>query len=67
MSRALAAGESPNVTRTAPWPPGSGGRHSGVDSQADLDAVAAELNGRPRETLGRRSPAERFFALAGAG
>jgi IS30 family transposase len=27
-------------------------------SQADLDAVAAELNGRPRQTLGWRSPSQ---------
>lgn len=29
-------------------------------SQAQLDRVAAELNGRPRQTLGWRSPAEAF-------
>ena len=29
-------------------------------SQAELDAVAAELNGRPRQTLGWRSPSEKF-------
>jgi transposase, IS30 family len=27
-------------------------------SQADLDAVAAELNGRPRQTLGWLKPSE---------
>jgi IS30 family transposase len=27
-------------------------------SQADLDAVAAQLNGRPRQTLGWRSPSQ---------
>ncbi|MDP9335306.1 MAG: IS30 family transposase, partial [Actinomycetota bacterium] len=27
-------------------------------SQADLDDVAAELNGRPRQTLGWRSPSQ---------
>ena len=36
----------------------------GVDlnavSQAELDAVAAELNGRPRQTLSWRSPSEKF-------
>ena len=36
-------------------------------TQADLDAVAAELNERPRETLGWRSPAERVLGLAEAG
>ena len=29
-------------------------------SQSELDAVAAELNGRPRQTLGWRSPSEAF-------
>jgi len=32
-------------------------------SQAELDAVAAELNGRPRETLGWLKPAEAFAEL----
>jgi IS30 family transposase len=29
-----------------------------VHSQTDLDAVAAELNDRPRQTLGWRSPSQ---------
>ncbi|WP_373276216.1 IS30 family transposase [Actinopolyspora erythraea] len=34
-----------------------------VHDQAQLDAVAAELNHRPRKTLGWESPAERFTTL----
>jgi len=31
-------------------------------SQADLDAVAAELNDRPRQTLGFKSPSQALDA-----
>jgi IS30 family transposase len=34
-----------------------------VYSQAHLDKVAAQLNGRPRETLGWKNPAEAFSSL----
>jgi transposase, IS30 family len=35
-------------------------------SQADLDAVAAELNGRPRKTLGFMTPSEKFTEAVAA-
>ena len=35
-------------------------------TQAELDLVAARLNGRPRKTLGFRTPAEKLAELTGA-
>jgi IS30 family transposase len=39
----------------------------GAYSQAELDDIAAELTGHPRETLGWRSPIERLLELTEAG
>src|SRR6266849_615209 len=39
------------------------GRDLAAYSQAQLDRVAAELNGRPRQTLGWRSPAEAYATV----
>ena len=41
-------------------------RSSVAVSQAHLDAVAAELNGRPRKTLGWMTPAEKLAELTAA-
>ncbi|MDQ3028530.1 MAG: IS30 family transposase, partial [Actinomycetota bacterium] len=34
--------------------------------QAELDAVAAELNGRPRKTLGFLTPSQKFYEAVAA-
>ena len=44
------------------WPLGA---DLSVFSQAELDAIAARLNNRPRKTLGFATPDEVFAALVG--
>jgi IS30 family transposase len=39
------------------------GTNLAVHDQAELDRIAAELNGRPRQTLGWMNPAEKMLEL----
>jgi IS30 family transposase len=53
----LAAGQQPEHQRPAPPIPAKGADLRQLD-QAALDAIAAELNGRPRQTLGFKTPSQ---------
>ena len=47
----------------SPWQRGSNENTNGLLPQHDLDQVAIQLNGRPRQTLNWQTPAERLAPL----
>ena len=49
--------------QTIPKGPTATGTDLAVHGQVELDRVAAELNRRPRQTLGWRNPAEKMVEL----
>ncbi len=51
---------TPTVYCASTWPLST---NLSVFSQAELDAIVARLNGRPRKTLGFATPDEVFAAL----
>ena len=51
---------TPTACCASTWPLGT---DLSVFSQAELNAIAARLNGRPRKTLGFATPDEVFAAL----
>ncbi|SCF73788.1 hypothetical protein GA0115254_11474 [Streptomyces sp. Ncost-T10-10d] len=58
--------EQAAITRTVGVAAGVKGTYLSVHTRARLDAVAADLNGRPRKTLDRESPTERLHTLLAA-
>ena len=52
--------KTPTAWCASTWPKGT---DLSVFSQAELDAIAARLNNRPRKTLGFATPDEVFAAL----
>ena len=55
-----AATRTPTACSASTFPKGT---DLSVHSQAELDAVAVELNGRPRQTLGWMKPSEALAKL----